>query len=338
MVPDRELAVVSSDKVEEAGMGAALDQLRRMSGIIAGSSLLAAAAALLTPQARRRLDVPYWLLWLAAAIGAAITINELAGKPVPFLRLSFLTMMLRGRNLLREWQVGDGREKALEKYVVARARPGDVDDAIRVIDHFCRHVSYLINVGDEKGKILDNAVERTQPRRLLELGTYCGYSALRMARAMPREARLYSVEFNTANAVIARRILAHAGVGDKVTVLVGTLGGGETIRTLRGEHNFVPGSLDLVFIDHDKNAYLPDLELIVDEGWLHPGSVVVADNILAPGAPAYRAYMRDNDGTLWHTTEHRTHVEYQSVIKDLVLESDYLGAQTSSTGLQALRN
>jgi catechol O-methyltransferase len=65
--------------------------------------------------------------------------------------------------------------------------------------------------------------------------------------------------------------------------------------------------------------------LILDEGWLHQGSVVVADNILVPGAPAYRAYMRDNEGTLWHTTEHWTHVEYQSVIKDLVLESDYLG-------------
>jgi catechol O-methyltransferase len=44
-----------------------------------------------------------------------------------------------------------------------------------------------------------------------------------------------------------------------------------------------------------------------------------------PGAPAYRAHMRDNDGTLWHTTEHRTHAEYQSVIKDVVLESEYLG-------------
>jgi catechol O-methyltransferase len=316
-------------------MGAAVDRLRKLSGSIAGFTLFAGAAALLTPRARRRLGVPSWLLWLAASIGAAITVNELVGKPVPFLRWSVLTMMLRGRHLLREWQVGDGRETALEKYVVARARPGDVDDAIRVIDHFCRHVSFLINVGDEKGKILDNAVERTQPRRLLELGTYCGYSALRMARVMPREARLYSVEFTTANAVIARRILAHAGVEDRVTVLVGTLGdGGETIRTLKGEHNFVPESLDLVFMDHDKNAYLSDLELIIDAGWLHPGSVVVADNILVPGAPAYRAHMRENDGTLWHTTEHRTHAEYQSVIKDLVLESDYLGTKTSSTGTQ----
>jgi len=69
------------------------------------------------------------------------------------------------------------------------------------------------------------------------LGTYCGYSALRMARVMPREARLYSVEFNTANAEIARRILTHAGIDDKVTVIVGTLGdGGETIRTLRRKY------------------------------------------------------------------------------------------------------
>ena len=307
-------------------MGAAVDRLRELSGSIAGFTLSAGAAALLTPQARRRLGVPYWLLLMAASIGAATTANELVGKPVPFPRWSFLTMMLRRRHVLTEWQVGDGRETALEKYVVASARPGDVDDAIRVIDHFCRHVSYLINVGDEKGKILDNAVERTQPRRLLELGTYCGYSALRMARVMPREARLYSVEFNTANAVIARRILAHAGVDDKVTVLVGTLGdGGETIRTLRREYGFTPGSLDLVFLDHDKNAYLSDLELILAERWLHPGSVVVADNIMVPGAPAYRAHMRDNEGTLWHTTEHRTHAEYQSVIKDIVLESDYFG-------------
>jgi predicted O-methyltransferase YrrM len=305
-------------------MGATLDQLRRMSGAIAGAAVSAAAAALLTPQVRRRLRVPSWLLWPTASVGAAITVNELAGKPIPFLRWSVLTMALRGRHLLREGQVGDGRETALEEYVVSHARPRDVDDAIRVIDDFGRRVSFLINVGDEKGKLLDNAVERTQPRRLLELGTYCGYSALRMARVMPRDARLYSLELHAANAEIARGILTHAGVDDRVTVLVGTLG--ETIRTLTRENGFTQGSLDLVFIDHDKNAYLPDLELIVDAGWLHPGSVVVADNILVPGAPAYRAYMRSREGTLWHTTEHWTHVEYQSVIKDLVLESDYLAS------------
>jgi catechol O-methyltransferase len=52
---------------------------------------------------------------------------------------------------------------------------------------------------------------------------------------------------------------------------------------------------------------------------------VVADNVKFPGAPEYRAYMQASEGTLWRTVEHDTHVEYQSVIKDLVLVSDYLG-------------
>jgi predicted O-methyltransferase YrrM len=114
-------------------------------------------------------------------------------------------------------------------------------------------------------------------------GTYCGYSALRTARVMPTDAHLYSVEFNPANAEIARRIFAHAGIEDRVTVVVGTLGDdGQTLRTLRDEFAFTEGSLDLAFFDHDKDAYLSDLQLVLDEGWLHPGSVVVADNILVP--------------------------------------------------------
>jgi catechol O-methyltransferase len=50
----------------------------------------------------------------------------------------------------------------------------------------------------------------------------------------------------------------------------------------------------------------------------------VADNVKYPGAPEYRAYLKEQEGTSWRTTEHRTHLEYQSWIKDLVLESEYL--------------
>jgi catechol O-methyltransferase len=86
--------------------------------------------------------------------------------------------------------------------------------------------------------------------------------------------------------------------------------------------------LDFLFIDHEKSAYLTDLESILERGWLHPGSVVVADNVRIPGAPRYRAYMAEQQGTLWNTVEHRTHVEYQTLLPDLVLESDYLGEQS----------
>ncbi|KOG90812.1 SAM-dependent methyltransferase [Streptomyces varsoviensis] len=244
-----------------------------------------------------------------------------------------LRMLMRMRNLTRTGQVGDGREEALAAYVLAHAAPGDVDDAIRVIDEYAYRQATLINVGDEKGLLLDAAVRRAEPRLLLELGTYCGYGALRMARAMPPEARLRSIEFSDANASVARRIWDHAGLGDRVSVLHGTLGdGGRTIGRLVAEHGFGPGRLDFVFVDHIAPAYLPDLRRILDQGWLHPGSIVLADNMKVPGAPHYRAYLREREGTEWRTREHHAHVEYQSWVKDLVLESEYLPAASGGAG------
>ena len=142
---------------------------------------------------------------------------------------------------------------------------------------------------------------------------------------MPRRSSSRS-SFNSANAAIARRIWGHAGVGDRLTVVVGTLGdGGATVERLESEHDFAKGSVDLIFIDHNKNAYVPDLQLIIDREWLHPGSVAVADNVKFPGAPKYRAYMKQAEGIQWHSVEHSTHAEYQTLLKDIVMESDYLG-------------
>jgi catechol O-methyltransferase len=252
-------------------------------------------------------------------------LTELGGKRLPFLRWSLLRMIL-SRNLTKTWQVGDGREEALAQYVASHAREGDLDDVIRVIDEFCYSRSFMINVGDEKGELLDAAVRRAAPKRALELGTYCGYSALRIARTMPDDGRLISIEFNPANADIAQRIWDRAGVGDRVNVLVGTLGdGGATIERLESDYGLDTGGLDFAFLDHAKEAYLPDLELITSRGWLHPGSIVVADNIKFPGAPEYLAHMRAQEGRSWRSTEHQTHAEYQTFLKDVVLESEYLG-------------
>ena len=257
---------------------------------------------------------------------AVSRLAELGGKRVPFLRWSFLRMILGMKRLTSEWQVGDGREEALGEYVAQRARAGDLDDVIRVIDEFCYERSFMINVGDEKGELLDGALRRACPQLILELGTYCGYSALRMARAMPEGARVVSIEFNAANAAIARRIWDHAGIADQLSVVVGTLGdGGKTMEVLEAEHGFDEDSVEFAFFDHDKDAYLPDLQGILQRGWLRAGSIVVADNIKFPGAPDYRAFMAEQEGLTWRTVEHETHVEYQSLLKDLLLESEYLG-------------
>jgi catechol O-methyltransferase len=246
-------------------------------------------------------------------------------RRIPLLRWSVLRMATATRNITTTGQIGDGREAAAVDYVLKNARAGDVDDVLATIDKFAYEKSLLINVGDEKGLLLDASVRRAQPKLALELGTYCGYGALRIARAAP-DARVYSVELAEANAVNARRIWAHAGVADRVTCVVGTIGdGGRTLDALANQHGFASGALDFVFLDHDKDAYLTDLQSILDRGWLHPGSIVVADNVRVPGAPKYRAYMHEQQGRLFNTVEHKAHVEYQSMLSDLVLESDYIG-------------
>lgn len=246
-------------------------------------------------------------------------------RRLPFLRPSMLTLALRLPHFARTGQFGDGREAACAAYVEANARRGDIEDVLKTIDTFAVEKSMLVNVGAEKGEILDAAVRRADPEVVLELGTYCGYSALRIAGAAPR-AKVVTVELSADNAAVARRIWVHAGVADRITCVVGTIGdGGTTLEALAGEHGFAPGSVDLLFIDHAKSAYLPDLQSILRRGWMRRGTVAVADNVRVPGAPKYRAYMREQQGKLWNTVEHKTHVEYQSLLPDLVLESVYLG-------------
>jgi catechol O-methyltransferase len=239
------------------------------------------------------------------------------------LRWSALRMGLGARSFANTGQWGDGREAALADYVVSNARKGDLDDVLSTIDTFAYEKSFLINIGDEKGHLLDTAIRRISPKLCLELDTYVGYSALRIARAAP-SAKVFSVEFSAANAELARRVWAHAGVEDRVCCISGTIGdGGRTLDTL-ANNGFGTGTLDFLFLDHHNSAYLADLLSIIERGWLHPGSIVVADNVLVPGAPKYRKYMREQQGKRFNTIEHRTHLEYQDLVPDLVLESEYL--------------
>lgn len=241
------------------------------------------------------------------------------------LRSSVLRMATGLRRFNRTGQLGDGREVAVAEYVEKHARRGDIDDVIATMDRFAYEETFLVSVGDEKGKIVDAAVRRADAKVALELGTYCGYGALRIACAAP-QATVISVERFDANAKVAQRIWAHTAVDHRVCCAVGYIGdGGTTCTLLESEYGVQQGQLDFVFIDHDKTAYLPDLLTIMGRGWLHPGSIVVADNVLTPGSPKYRAYMREQQGKRWNTKEHKTKLEYQSLLPDVVLESDFLG-------------
>src|ERR1700744_1682820 len=155
----------------------------------------------------------------------------------PFLRYSVLRGVLGGASVLRTGQMGDGREEAMAEYVIANAPAGDVDAAIDAIDNFAYDKSILMNVGDEKGQLLDTAVKRANPKLAIELGAYCGYSGLRIARAAPG-AKVFSIEKSGANASVARRVWAHAGLADRVTCLNGTVDDWTTLEVLAADYGF----------------------------------------------------------------------------------------------------
>ena len=266
---------------------------------------------------------PAFLGWVLGVAGSFLLLHEFLGKPIPFLRLSVWRMGLGLKSVMTKGQVGDGREQAVVEFVERNARRGDVDDVINAIDRYARKHKFLMNVGDQKGRLLDAAVDRAAPIHALEVGAYIGYSALRIARRLPDGGHLISVEFSAANGALTRRILEYAGVSDRVTVVVGAIGdGGETLERLR--QTLRGGGLELVFLDHDKDAYLADLRTMLEAGLLRQGCIVVADNVGFLGAPEYRAYLWAGEGDLWETVEHETYLEYQSVIPDSVLESKLL--------------
>ena len=226
----------------------------------------------------------------------------------------------------RKGETDDAVKERLVQHLLDTAPEGDVQAALDAIDDFASKDSFLMNIGDVKGVLLDDVVERVRPMKAVELGSFCGYSGLRIARALPAGGSLFSIEMNPNNADVSTRVWNHAGVGDRVTAVVGTIDDGKTIDRLKTEFGIAPGSLDLLFIDHEHSRYLPDLMLLLESDLLHAGSVVVADNVKFPGAPKYLAYMRANEGQSWRTVEHKSHLEYQRMIPDLVLESTYLGS------------
>ncbi|XP_043548662.1 transmembrane O-methyltransferase homolog [Chiloscyllium plagiosum] len=112
---------------------------------------------------------------------------------------------------IQDYTTGLSREERAFQYVMTHSIPGDPENILSTFDTWCYHSEYLSNVGPEKGKILERLISENVPLTLLELGTYCGYSAVRMARNLSLSARLYTVEMDKGNAAVAEKIIRLAG-------------------------------------------------------------------------------------------------------------------------------
>ena len=133
-----------------------------------------------------------------------------------------------------------------------------------------------INVTANHGKLLNLLVRISGARTVLELGTLGGYSTIWLARGLPADGRVVTLEAVPEHAAVARSNLERAGVAGKVDVRVGPAL--ETLPRLAAEH---AGPFDLVFIDADKPNNPRYLEWAL--ALTRPGSIIVCDNVVRDG-------------------------------------------------------
>jgi caffeoyl-CoA O-methyltransferase len=129
--------------------------------------------------------------------------------------------------------------------------------------------------GPVAGRLLELLVFAAQPQRVLELGTYSGYSSISMASVLPPGGHVDTCELDEEHAAVARRYLDEAGLGDRVTIHVGPAL--ETIERLEGD-------FALIFVDADKRGYPAYYEALVPR--LSQRGIMALDNTLWSGRVA----------------------------------------------------
>ncbi len=162
--------------------------------------------------------------------------------------------------------------------------------------------------GPIEGRLLELLVFASGARRVLELGTYSGYSALSMAAGLPEGGRIDTCELDPVHAEVARRYIARSPYASRIRVHVGPAI--DTIARLEG-------AFDLVFIDADKESYVAYYEAVLPR--LSARSLIVVDNTLWSGrvlepdeSPETRAIVAFNR----HVREDRRVAAVQLTVRD----------------------
>ena len=213
------------------------------------------------------------------------------------------------RHISEVGNYGDGREYYASKYVLENSKPKNPDEVLVALENFDVRWT-MLHLGREKGEYLDAALReliserrrserssltrsahfRPKPIRVLEIGSYIGYSAIRMGRILAMEAErgstLLSVEQNHDNAGYAKTHVEHAGLNEIVEVKhskVENCFEEEIIEDqIRNDDSQLDRNrpYDFVFFDHRKSFYLRDLKLLESRGVINATiTTVVADNV-----------------------------------------------------------
>jgi catechol O-methyltransferase len=196
------------------------------------------------------------------------------------------TLKTTGQALIDKIKGAPPRSTQAARYVAQHARPGEPEDVLRTLDRFAREERWLMSVGPDKGPLIKELAQRLPTNaNILELGAYCGYSSIMIASAFGPQAQITSIDISPDAVASSRANAKIAGLSNQINYLQGP--STEVINCLEG-------GFDLVFLDHWKDLYKTDLQLIEQRELIGPGSIVVADNVGKIFAPEpYLDYVRN---------------------------------------------
>ena len=178
---------------------------------------------------------------------------------------------------------------------------GNPDLLLDVFEEFTNANGSMMDVGRGKGHKINAYIMEAKPTVMAEFGVYYGFSAILFASAMRKaspgkQLKYWSLEYNPVFAAISMNLIDLAGLSDIVTVVTGPAT--DSLARLKKEGKV--NQLDMLFIDHWKDLYLPDVKTVEAMGVLHSGSYIIADNTSTAGAQNYLEYMRNHSG--WEST------------------------------------
>lgn len=156
----------------------------------------------------------------------------------------------------------------------AKANTSALDDVLQEIETFtnANHPHAQMLSGHVQGKVLELFSSMIQPKRILEIGTFTGFSALCLVKGLCNDGKLYTLELREEDAQTARQYFTKAGMNDKIELHVG-----DALKLIPAMEE----TWDLVFIDADKVNYINYYELTLPS--VKKGGWILADNVLFHG-------------------------------------------------------
>ena len=188
-------------------------------------------------------------------------------------------------SFLTKTKIKKPKELEVLELVKKKAIKNNPNSILKIIDDYAYKSTFLMNIGDQKGEILDKAIKDSRATNILELGVYLGYSTIRILNNMMDNSKLTSIEANEKFAQIAKEHIEISGLSKNHILKIGK--SSDLIPSLEEQYDFV-------FIDHWKDLYLEDLKMLERKKLIKNNAWIFADNVVLFNLEDYLGYVRSS--------------------------------------------